>query len=141
MSRILGKKGADPRISGNVYKAAMKANLLPGADTWVMPPWVGRILDGFHNRFALRIAKMHPMRDMMGRWVYPRLEEVMTTVGLEEVETYVLQLHNNFSQYISTRTILELCLADEQQTVAWVTMGWWDQADLDLGNDVKDMEM
>ena len=94
MLRILGWEGADSRTSGNFYKVEVKANLMPRSETWVTPHRVGRTLGGCHNRLALRIAKIQPRRDIMGRWVYPPLDEAMTTVGLEELETYVLQRHN-----------------------------------------------
>ena len=61
----------------------MKANLLPGAETWVMPTRVGINLVGFHHRLAFCLANIHPRRDIMGRWVYPPLDEAMATVGLE----------------------------------------------------------
>ena len=34
--------------------------------------------------------------------------------GIEEVETYVLRHPNTIYQYITTRLILELCLASER---------------------------
>ena len=61
----------------------MKENLLPGAETWVMPPRVGSNLGGFHHRLVLRLENMHPRSDIMGRWFYPPLDEAMTTVGLK----------------------------------------------------------
>ena len=69
MSRILGWEGEYPQTSGNFYKAVVKENLLPGAETWVMPPRVGSNLGGFHHRLALCLANIHPRRDIMGRWV------------------------------------------------------------------------
>ena len=51
--------------------------------------------------------KIQGMRDMTVRWVYPPLDEAMMTVGLEEVETYVLRFNNNVAHYIPTWPILE----------------------------------
>ena len=50
--------------------------------------------------------------------------KVMAAVGLKEVDTYVLHLHNNMAQYITTSPILELCLAEEWRPVAHVSQ-WW----------------
>ena len=81
-------------------------------------------LGGFHHRVALRLANIKPRRDMMGRWVYLPMEEEMKSVGLDEVETYVLRRQNTVAQYISTWPILELCLTTEQRTGARVNMIW-----------------
>ena len=42
------------------------------------------------------------------RWNYPLLEEAMQTVDLEDIETYKYRRHNMVTQYIETRTILDL---------------------------------
>ena len=64
----------------------------------------------------------------------------MMTVGLEEVETYVLHHKNNASQYITTRPILELGLAAEQQSGAQVTRRWWEQDGINLGQEYRRAE-
>ena len=38
--------------------------------------------------------------------------EEMLLVGLDEVETYVLHRQNTIAQYITTNTLLELCLEE-----------------------------
>ena len=40
--------------------------------------------------------------------------EAIIEVGLEEVETYIMWRQNLVAQYISTRTILDLCEDAEQ---------------------------
>ena len=94
MSSILGQEGEDPQTYRNFYKAVVNANIMPGSETWVMTHRVGRNLGGFHHRLARQIENMQPRRDMMRRWVYPPLDKAMKTVGLKEVETYILNLHN-----------------------------------------------
>ena len=51
----------------------------------------------------------------------------MKAVSLEEVKTYVLLCQNIAARYISTRTILELCMLTEQRQEVKVTMRWWEQ--------------
>ena len=46
---------------------------------------------------------------------------------------YVLRRQNIVTQYISTRTTLEICLSEEKQTGARVLIRWWKQAGLDQG--------
>ena len=38
LSRILGRDGADPKVSGHFYKAVAQAVLLFGEETWVFTP-------------------------------------------------------------------------------------------------------
>ena len=90
LSQILGRKGTDPRNSGNLYKAVVQATLLFSAETWVMCPSIWRNLGGFHHKVARRLAGIMPRRDTTGRWVYPFMDVAMTEVDLEEVDTYVL---------------------------------------------------
>ena len=100
-----------------------------------MYPRIGKTLGGFHHKVDRWLAGMQPSRDTEGRWVYPPLEELMMTVGLEEVETYVLHHQNTAAQYISTNLILELCLAEEQHPWVRVNWQWWEKAGLNFGQE------
>ena len=60
------------------------------------------------------LEKIQLSRDMTVMWVYPSLDEVIMSVGLEEVGIYVLRRHNTVSRYIATCPILELCLTAER---------------------------
>ena len=57
-------------------------------------------------------------------WVYPPLEDAITEVGLQEVDTYVSCLQNTVAQYIATRPIMDLCLAAKRVMGPIVAM-WW----------------
>ena len=50
LSRILSQEGADPKVSGHLYKLVSQAVLLFGADTWVLTPRMEWSLDSFHHR-------------------------------------------------------------------------------------------
>ena len=68
----------------------------------------------------------------------------MVAVGLEEVETYVLQLQNTIAQYIVTHLILELYLAVKRRPVTWVARRWWNQEVFNLDimmSEVGEMEV
>ena len=56
----------------------------------------------------------------------------MTEAGLQEVETYVSRRQNTVAQYISTRPITDLCLAENWRPGPRVAMRWWEQEGLDL---------
>ena len=64
---------------------------------------------------------MKPKRDMAGRWEYPPLYAEMAAVVIDEVEKYVLRHQNTIAQYITTRTILEVCLVEEHHPGSWVS--------------------
>ena len=54
--------GADPKVSGNFYKAVAQAVLLFGVDMWVLTPRMERDLDSFQHRVARRITRRQPRR-------------------------------------------------------------------------------
>ena len=56
--RILARQGADARISGNLYKAAVQSKLLYGSETWVLTTPMVKVLEGFHHRVIRQIAGM-----------------------------------------------------------------------------------
>ena len=60
----------------------------------------------FHHRVACSSVRIHLKRGASMRREYLYLEAVMATVGLEEMDTYALRLHNIITQYTATRTIL-----------------------------------
>ena len=56
----------------------------------------------------------------------------MAEAGLREVGTYVYLFHNTAAQFITTRPIVDLCLAAERMPGSRVTKQWWDQDGLDV---------
>ena len=90
----LGQEGADPRTSRNFYKAVLQVTLLLGTESWVVSPFILRILGGFHHRVSRRLTNMQLKRDVMGRWIYLPLDAATKSVGMEEVEMYVFRRHN-----------------------------------------------
>ena len=56
----------------------------------------------------------------------------MAEAGLQEVESYVSRRQNAVAQYIATRLIIDLCLAEKQRPWSRVAMRGWEQNRLDL---------
>ena len=56
----------------------------------------------------------------------------MAEAGFQEVETYVSCHQNTVAQYIATRSIMDLCLAEKRRPGTRVARKWWEQEDLDL---------
>ena len=46
--------------------------------------------------------------------MYPLLEDAMEEAGFQEVETYISHHQNTVAQYIVTRPIIYLCLAEKR---------------------------
>ena len=64
--RNLRREGADPKVSGHLFKAVTQAVLLFGAETWVLTPRMELALSSFQHRVARRITGRQPMRQ--GGW-------------------------------------------------------------------------
>ena len=52
LTRILGREGANLRVSGMFFNEVVHAVLLFGSETWVLTPHTGRALGSFQCRFA-----------------------------------------------------------------------------------------
>ena len=56
----------------------------------------------------------------------------MKEAVLKEVETYVYFCNNTFTQFIATRTIMDLCMVSDRRPGSRVTKRWWDQDGMDV---------
>ena len=56
----------------------------------------------------------------------------MAEAGFQEVETYISRRQKTVAQYISTKTIMELCIAEKQRPGPRLAMRWWEQEGMDL---------
>ena len=56
LSIILGREGANPKISGCFYIAVVKDILIFGLEMWLVTPKMGRILGFFHHKVARRLS-------------------------------------------------------------------------------------
>ena len=101
--------------------------LLYGSEKWVLKLRMQRVLGRFHHKVDHRLTgqQLQKVRDIV--WFYLPLEDGMSEVGLEEVETYVSCRYNTVEQYIMTKTILDLCLEAKRRPGPIVEMLWWDQ--------------
>ena len=129
---MLGSEGADSHTSGRIYVAVVQAVLMYGSEKWVMKLCIGRVLSGFHHRVAFSMTGRQPRRERYGRWVYALLVEAMEEAVLHEVETYIYLLQNTVTQLMTTRPIIDLCLAAERRTGSRVTKRWIEKEVLDL---------
>ena len=67
MTRILGREGSDPRISGLFFRTVTHAVLLFGSETWVLTPHMDQALGRFQHRVVEPITRRQPRRRVEGR--------------------------------------------------------------------------
>ena len=60
LSRVLGREGADPKVSRAFYIAVTQAVFLFGSETWVLTARMERALDSFQSRVARKIMGRKP---------------------------------------------------------------------------------
>ena len=70
LARILGREGADPKVSRKFYIAVIQQVLLFGAETWVLTKRMEATLDAFQGRVARRLTGRMPRRGRDGKWIY-----------------------------------------------------------------------
>ena len=132
LTRVLGREGRDACTSGQIYLAVVLSVILYGSETWVINPHIGRVLGGFHHRVACMLTGRQPQQGRDGMWKDPLLEDAMTEAVLQEMETYVSLRHNTVTQFIATRAIMNLCLAEERRPGPRFSRRWWYQYRVDV---------
>ena len=131
-TRILGREGTNPRVSGIFFKEVVQSVLLFRLKTWVLTSHMGRALGSFQHRFARRIMGIHPRRQEEWGWEYPQLVAVLEEAGFEEIGVYILKRQNMVAQYIVKRPILDLCERLVRRPGVWIYWGWWEKEGLEL---------
>ena len=109
LTRILGREGAEKRVSGMFFKAMVHQGLLLEADTWVLNPRIDRALESFMHEVARRFTGRQPRREWYGKLYYPSLAGAMKEAGFAEIRKSITNRQNTVTQYIATRLILDLC--------------------------------
>ena len=71
-----------------------------------------RVLGVLQHRVTHKLMGRKPWKGRYGGRFYPPLEDEMAEAGLQKVETYVSRRQNTVEQYILTRPIMDLCLAE-----------------------------
>ena len=83
LSIIMGREGANPRVTGMIFKAVMQAVILFSLEAWPTTPHMGRALGMFQHSTSRRTTGRHTRRIMDGISEYPTLEELIQDVRLE----------------------------------------------------------
>ena len=132
MSQVLGREGADPKLSRAFYTSVTQAVLLFGAETWVLKPHIEKALDSFQSRVARNITGRKPRRRKDGIWICPPLAGIIKEAGMVGIQTSIIRRQNTVAQYIATRPILYLCEQATQRPGMQVYQRWWEQTGIDL---------
>ena len=121
LSRVLGREGADPKVSRAFYTAVTQAFLIFGADTWVLTLRMEKALESFQSRVVKKITGRQLQQRKDGIWEYPPLVGVMKEAGMVGIWTSITRRHNTVTQYIATRPILDICEQATRQPGAQVS--------------------
>ena len=70
LERILGREGADLKVTRSFYTVVTQQVLLFGAESWVLIKRMESALDAFQDRVARRLTGCIPRRGREGKWVY-----------------------------------------------------------------------
>ena len=131
LGRILGREGADPKVSRSFYISVTQQVLLFGAESWVLTKRMESALDAFQGRVAWRLAGRMPRRGRDGKWIYLPLAGATKEAGIVRARTSVLRRQNTVAQFIATRPILGLYEVAERRGGTRVPQRWWEQPGID----------
>ena len=68
LDRVIGREGADIKVSRSFYTVVTQAVLIFGAETWVLTPRMEKALGSFHSGVARKIMGRQPWRQKDGGW-------------------------------------------------------------------------
>ena len=71
LALVLGREGADPKVSRTFYIAVTQQVLFVWAETWVLTKNMESALDAFQVRVARKLMGRQPCRGRDGGWYYP----------------------------------------------------------------------
>ena len=134
MVAVLGREGADPKVSRTFYIAVTQAVLLFGSETWVLARKIEKDLDSFQSRVLRKLTGRQTRRrkgGTDGTWYYPFLAGSMKEAGIVRIRTSILRRQNTVAQFIAMRTILGLCEKSTRRPGARVARRWWEQTGID----------
>ena len=124
LARILGREGADPKVSRNFYIAVTQQVLLFKAESWVLTKSMEAALDAFQVRVARRLTGRMPRRGRDGKWLYLPLAGATKEAGIVRARTSFLRRQNTVAQFIAMRPILGLCEVAERRRGTRVPQKW-----------------
>ena len=91
MDKVLGREGADPKVSQTFYIAVTQAVLIFGAETWVLTEKMETTLDTFQGRVLQKLTGRHPRSGRDGKWYYMSLAGAMKEAGILWIWTSILR--------------------------------------------------
>ena len=102
LARILGREGADLKVTCSFYTALTQQVLLFGEESWVLTNRMESAFNTFKGRVERRLTGRLPHRGRDGKWVYPPLVGVLKEAGVVRSRTSVLRRQNTVAQFIAT---------------------------------------
>ena len=129
--RVLGREGADPKVSRAFYIALTQSVLLFGSETWVLAARMEKALESFQSRIARKITGIQLRQRKDRSWIYPPLAGVMKETGMVGIRTSIIRWQNTVAQFIATQPILDLCKQANWRPGVQVSRQWWEQMGID----------
>ena len=88
----------------------------------MVTPHMGKDLEGFQAQVARRLIGWLPRRTPDGKWIHTSAATVREEVGFLTMKEYIRRRHNTVAQYITTRSLLDMCERLERAPGAQVGM-------------------
>ena len=123
--RVLVQEVADAQTLGGFYLVVVQVVLLFLLETWLISPRIGRTLCGFIHWVILQLKWQQPRRKVDDSLSYLPLATAMGEAGLGEVETHFDRRQNTAAQFITTISIIDMCLMSERRSRVRVYQRWW----------------
>lgn len=129
ISRVLRRHGANARISGKFYKAAVLTILLYSSETWVWTKRMWKAANSFHVHVA-RCLSGRRARFQNGSWVWPPVTETLQACRLQPLAVYIDRRRRHIQPYLEDSQLYATCLATPRKpgTPTGLRFYWEQQA-------------
>ena len=107
MILILSREGLVPRVTV-FFKPAAQAVLLFGSETWVSTSPMRQALGGFQDQVVRLLTGRLPRQKIEGKWTHKSAATTREEAGFLKMDYYIRQCNNTVTQYIATRSLLDL---------------------------------
>ena len=100
--RLLSREAKrNTKVVASIYRSIIQSRLLYGSETWVIPSRLLRMLETFHRRCIRFLTRDFIRKTATGDWYYPNMTEMIKSVGLESIETYIIQRRKHVEKHLT----------------------------------------
>ena len=124
--RLLSRESKrNTKVVASIYRSIIQSRLLYGSETWVIPSRLLRMLETFHRRCIRFLTRDFIRKTTTGDWYYPNMTEMIKSVGLESIETYIIQRRKHVEKHLTDSKAIQEIESSLDIDINMERVQWW----------------